>query len=770
MGCRMSEESSTQALSVKRRHKDALCEVCPLYKSGTIYVASSGPKDAKIALVGEAPGQSELRTGIPFSGQSGQLLNTVLEHHGIDRNEVLVTNAVLCMVKGDNVKPPKAAIKACRPRLLAEINNVETVLALGNYAAQTILNTSEGVTKLRPGPPKQLTTGQRIIPTLHPAYCLRSPAQFPLFVNDIGKVKLSSESQWVDPIYKVYDDFGSAIRVIAQLKAHSSKSLTTDIETAEDKDDYTGRPSTILCVGLGGYERGKCVVLGSNAVKHPKVMHALYDMLRTKENVAHNGKFDFSVLNCVPLHFDTMLSSYCFNENPGVHRLKYRIREDLGGPEYDIEFNRSLGTSRTYDTAPRDILYWYNAHDVVGTDLLRERDIPELERLGLRKLHDFLVEWSNALAPVEVEGVCIDLEYSIKLDIRYRTKLAELESHLKEWVDNPRSWQQIKRALLEGFEVDTASTDKAHRDAIIKMGYAVEFLEPLNEYKRLQKLHGTYIKGVLDRQIDGRVYPTYKLHGTTTGRPSCANPNLLNVARDLEIRRMYVPPPGHVFVQADYSQVEMRVMGVESDDETLLAILNDPNRDIHGEVTEIAYGPGWTQSMRTNTKRVVFGGSYGAGVPTVAVIADVSESEAARILLALRKMTPGVQKWKKDIKHRVLVEQEDLETPFGRRLRTYLITRENAHEIEKSAYAFSPQSIASDICVRAFIRLRRAGINVKLPVYDSITAEVPKEAAEETAKIMREVMEESGREYSTKVTFPVEIKIDTSWAMLEKEP
>jgi uracil-DNA glycosylase len=89
---------------VKRKHALAKCEDCPLAKTGKA-VHSDGPQDASIAIVGEAPGRDEHRKGKPFVGISGQLLNAVLSHNGIERNDVLVTNVVLCRPPGNQVPP-----------------------------------------------------------------------------------------------------------------------------------------------------------------------------------------------------------------------------------------------------------------------------------------------------------------------------------------------------------------------------------------------------------------------------------------------------------------------------------------------------------------------------------------------------------------------------------------------------------------------------------------------------------------------------------------
>src|SRR5687767_8657687 len=106
---------SATAQTIRRKHPLAKCEECPLAKAPC--APSSGPLDAKIAIVSRSPGYHESMSGKPFSGMSGKVLNHLLEEQGVSRNEVLATNVVLCYTD----KPTKEAIEACSPRLAAEL-------------------------------------------------------------------------------------------------------------------------------------------------------------------------------------------------------------------------------------------------------------------------------------------------------------------------------------------------------------------------------------------------------------------------------------------------------------------------------------------------------------------------------------------------------------------------------------------------------------------------------------------------------------------------
>ena len=136
---------STNVQATERYHPLARCEECPLFDENT-FVPSDGPEHADVILVGEAPGLNETRTGKPFTGKSGQLLNMLLQHSGLEREEVFITNVCLCRPRS-NANPPKQAIRSCKDRLDSEIVNREpkTIVSLGNFASRAILGTSTGI-------------------------------------------------------------------------------------------------------------------------------------------------------------------------------------------------------------------------------------------------------------------------------------------------------------------------------------------------------------------------------------------------------------------------------------------------------------------------------------------------------------------------------------------------------------------------------------------------------------------------------------------------
>src|SRR6185503_1294374 len=173
-----------------RKHPLAICEECPFIDDPFVPTQNLTPR-SHIAVVGEAPGAYEAENGIPFTGPSGKLLDQVLDYHGIQRQDVMITNVCLCRPE-NNDDPPKAAIAACKPRLDAELaaGGITKILAVGGTAATNLIETKKTITNLRIGGPKPYIEdrSKEVIATWHPAYCLRSPDNFPSFVSDVAKL------------------------------------------------------------------------------------------------------------------------------------------------------------------------------------------------------------------------------------------------------------------------------------------------------------------------------------------------------------------------------------------------------------------------------------------------------------------------------------------------------------------------------------------------------------------------------------------------------
>lgn len=163
------------------------CHRCGLSGGRTHLVFGEGDPKARLVFVGEGPGYEEDRSGRPFVGPAGQLLTRIIEAMKLTREQVYICNVVKCRPPG-NRNPAPEEIKTCRPFLERQLAAIqpEAVCTLGTFAAQTLLDTTAPVGKLRGRCHDH--AGLKIIPTYHPAYLLRNPEQKRVVWEDVKKI------------------------------------------------------------------------------------------------------------------------------------------------------------------------------------------------------------------------------------------------------------------------------------------------------------------------------------------------------------------------------------------------------------------------------------------------------------------------------------------------------------------------------------------------------------------------------------------------------
>jgi DNA polymerase len=155
------------------RDEALACTRCALAETRTQVVFGVGDPDADLVFVGEGPGAEEDKQGIPFVGRAGQLLTRLIEGIGLTRDEVYIANVVKCRPPG-NRDPQPDEIEACRPYLEGQLDFLRptVVVTLGNFATKLLLETKDGITKVR-GREFSYRDGAVLIPTFHPAAVLR---------------------------------------------------------------------------------------------------------------------------------------------------------------------------------------------------------------------------------------------------------------------------------------------------------------------------------------------------------------------------------------------------------------------------------------------------------------------------------------------------------------------------------------------------------------------------------------------------------------------
>ncbi len=147
------------------------CQACGLAETRMQVVFGTGPHNARLMLVGEAPGRTEDEGGQPFMGAAGKILMAQLQRIGLTREDVYIANTVKCRPP-KNRNPRRDELAACTPHLLRQVDLVHprVLVTLGNFATQTVLNTTQPITQLRGA--LHWSGGTRVVPTFHPAAAL----------------------------------------------------------------------------------------------------------------------------------------------------------------------------------------------------------------------------------------------------------------------------------------------------------------------------------------------------------------------------------------------------------------------------------------------------------------------------------------------------------------------------------------------------------------------------------------------------------------------
>jgi DNA polymerase len=180
-----------EALAAYHRDEVSVCVRCPLSETRTQVVVGDGALDAELMFVGEAPGYHEDRQGLPFVGQSGQLLATLLEGIGLERSQVFIANVLKCRPPG-NRDPLPAEIRSCEPHLFRQISLIRPrlVCTLGNFATKLLSGRPDGISRVHGHELPIEIGGHRLLlyPLFHPAAALYTRAMLATLEADFARI------------------------------------------------------------------------------------------------------------------------------------------------------------------------------------------------------------------------------------------------------------------------------------------------------------------------------------------------------------------------------------------------------------------------------------------------------------------------------------------------------------------------------------------------------------------------------------------------------
>ncbi len=584
------------------------CRDCDLWKTagGRVCISGVGPKDAKVFVVGEAPGEAEARTGKPFQGKSGQLLRAELRKVGINDDEVFITNVVRCRPP-DNKTPTTKQQKACKKYLEYEIATLQPkyVLTLGNPATKAIF----GKAKITEVHGNVLSKDGLIgVPAFHPAYCLRDPSKTPVFAKDLKRFAdtVAGKKRKMSIDWKVISGNHDLNQFLEELEA--SQWFSYDVESTglnpHDPEGFLTCMSFTVDSTMRSWvlplhgPRGEfaCEVPFPTHAEQKTVMGLIHRIARKKKGVGQFAKFDrmwiwrkYGVL--FPLDFDTGMASHTLDENAN-HDLKSNASFYFDAPSYDLTTREKQGfvsADKLYRYVAKDSFYTLGLKDVFKPRIDKD---PELKLLFYR----LVMRVVRAFFYIEKNGLYIHQERYAAAEKATGIELEEMMTKLKDLVAksdkklgkrrakpiNFNSPAQVAELLFEDLGLDPVektdggawSTGEATLVAL-KDKHPIANL--LVRYRELEKFRGTYLEGWKEFMVGPLMFMSYKLHGTVTGRYSS---RIHQTPRDGTIRNVVTAPPGWTFVQGDFSQAELRVAAIVSRDPVLIRMFRE-GIDVH---------------------------------------------------------------------------------------------------------------------------------------------------------------------------------------------
>ena len=407
----------------------------------------------------------------------------------------------------------------------------------------------------------------------------------------------------------------------------------------------------------------------------------------------------------------------------------------------------------------------------------------ELEKQGMKALYeDIELPLCSVLYRMECEGVAIDRQQLEQFGTMLCQRIEDCEKLIfgySEGVFNINSTKQLGELLFEKLGLPPVKKTKTgystNAEVLEKLKDKHPIVPAIMDYRMLTKLKSTYADGLM-KVIgeDGRIHTTFQNLVTATGRLSSTEPNLQNipVRTDLgaEIRKMFVPKQGHVLVDADYSQIELRVLAHIADDSVMQQAFIS-GQDIHTVTASQVFGvapENVTALQRRHAKAVNFGIVYGISEFSLSEDIGVSRWEAREYIDSYLANYSGVRQYMKQVVSDAR-ESGFTQTLFGRKRHIPELSASNfmvRQSGERMALNTPIQGTAADLIKLAMIRVDKAlheqfpEAKLLLQVHDELIVECPESIAQDVAKLVSREMEGIAK---LKVPLTAEAKIGKSW-------
>ncbi|SFH71586.1 DNA polymerase I [Pseudobutyrivibrio sp. OR37] len=513
-------------------------------------------------------------------------------------------------------------------------------------------------------------------------------------------------------------------------------------------------------------------------------MHLIYNLLGDSEKQAVEEKGGKAVI--FPSACDVTVAAYLHNPTKNDYTADDVASEVLSIiiPAAADLFGKKKLEAALEDDSMLEAVTTYACYNAYVAYAAFEKVIAEIKEEGMLKIYDEIeLPLVYTLFDMEIAGIAMDAKALAEFGDKLAVRIAELEKNIYEQAGeqfNINSPKQLGIVLFEKLGIQGGKKTKTGystaADVLEELSSTNPIICDILEYRQLAKLKSTYADGLANCvDSDGRVRSTFMQTVTATGRISSTEPNLQNIPIRMElgkeIRKVFHPKEGYVFLDADYSQIELRVLAHMSGDDNLIGAFK-AGQDIHRSTASLVFSTPFeevTDLQRRRAKAVNFGIVYGISAFGLAKDIDVSRGEAQEYIdnyfLAYPKMHVFLEGLKAEGKEKGYVT-----TMYGRRRPIPELSSSNfmTRQFGERVAMNSPiQGTAADIIkiamVRVHDRLLSEHLHSKLllQVHDELLVETLESERSQVEKLIREEMENAA---ALSVKLEIDMNAGNNWA------
>jgi len=518
------------------------------------------------------------------------------------------------------------------------------------------------------------------------------------------------------------------------------------------------------------------------------------DIIKVKEifeskdvlKIGYKQKKDYILLKEIGIEpenlmFDIEIAGYLLNSTINKYTIEYLAEEYLKKDINTFMKSEELqekqltlfeNTEKTIDEENKKYYVYVYFINKLYKEL--KQKLEETETLELfNKIEMPLVE---ILADMQYQGISVDKTELIEFGEELKRRLEELSSKIYEMAGekfNINSPKQLGEILFEKLKLPMAKKNKTGYSTGVKVLEKLKNIHPiiekLLEYRQVGKLNSTYVEGLIPciNAETGKIHSYFHQTVTATGRISSTDPNLQNIPTRNELgknlRRAFKPEKGKIFIDADYSQIELRVLAHISNDENMIQAFKN-NEDIHSQVASKVFNVPMeevTKEQRSNAKAVNFGIVYGISDFGLSEQLKISRKEAKQYIDQYLEKYSGIKNFMEEVVEKAKKDNY-IATLFNRRRYVPEINSNNymVRQFGSRIAMNTPiQGTAADIMKLAMIRIYnklkeyKLKSKIILQVHDEILIEVEPKEKEQIIEILKQEMEEV-------ITLNVPLKID----------